>query len=152
MSPEELYSEASVELTLLNSSGCSTATTLRLRIRKVEHMAVIQLHRCKWCGKTWFPPESWHLKICPQCRVARALLLSMRKVEHAEVIQMHRCDRCGKAWFPRTRCGEQTEAPPALSPRDHRTMMCQQCANVESDEFLTTQLDQGQRLTGNARD
>ena len=113
-------------------------------MRKVEHMAVIQLHRCKWCGKTWFPPESWGLKICLECRVTRALLLGMRKVEHAEVIQMHRCNRCGKAWFPRARCGEQAERLAALSPHDNRPLMCEQCAKAEA---MISQLPSCSRAT-----
>jgi hypothetical protein len=112
-------------------AGCLRTTTLRLRMRKVMHMAVIQLHRCKRCGKTWVPPASWRLKICHACKVARTLRLAMRKVEHPEVIQMHRCNRCGKTWFPRTGSGAQTERLPALSPSNDRTM-CQQCANVEA--------------------
>jgi predicted Zn-ribbon and HTH transcriptional regulator len=33
-----------------------------------RHMYVVKLHKCKRCGKTWFPRSPGTPRICPTCK------------------------------------------------------------------------------------
>ena len=56
-----------------------TRCGLEISLASSFHMYVVKLHKCKRCGKRWFPRKPGTPRICPTCKTTYWDTLKERK-------------------------------------------------------------------------